>query len=120
MHPSFKRIPFDFWESLPLGLCAYALLLHFSCMLKAVFGLERIVELTLARKIPQVQYPATVAIRFSNNIVGELYRKLASNIVPSCGTHIWSQPHGDRTLSPLMLVAGGENFIDIARWAGVQ
>ena len=49
-----------------------------------VFGLERIVDQTIARKIPQIAYFTTLAIRFANNIVG------------------------------------GEQFIDMARWAGVQ
>ena len=49
-----------------------------------VFGLERVVDQTIARKIPQIAYFTTLAIRFANNIVG------------------------------------GEQFIDMARWAGVQ
>ncbi|GIL81612.1 hypothetical protein Vretimale_1224 [Volvox reticuliferus] len=49
-----------------------------------VFGLERLVDMTIARSVPQVAYGTTVAIRFVNNVVG------------------------------------GENFIDMARWAGVQ
>ncbi|KAI3433810.1 hypothetical protein D9Q98_003614 [Chlorella vulgaris] len=51
---------------------------------QVVFGLERIVDQTIARRIPQVAYFTTLAIRFANNVVG------------------------------------GENFIDMARWAGVQ
>ena len=49
-----------------------------------VFGLERIVDDTIARRIPQIAYLTTMAIRFANNIIG------------------------------------GEQFIDMARWAGVQ
>eukprot|EP00889_Picochlorum_renovo_P007715 jgi/Picre1/34745/NNA_002211.t1 len=49
-----------------------------------VFGLERIVDETVARRIPQIAYLTTLAIRFANNIIG------------------------------------GEQFIDMARWAGVQ
>ncbi|GLI61148.1 hypothetical protein VaNZ11_003432 [Volvox africanus] len=49
-----------------------------------VFGLERLVDMTIARSVPQVAYGTTVAIRFINNVIG------------------------------------GENFIDMARWAGVQ
>lgn len=49
-----------------------------------VFGLERIVDETVARRVPQIAYLTTLAIRFANNIVG------------------------------------GEQFIDMARWAGVQ
>nr|QKY15095.1 RETICULATa-RELATEd chloroplastic-like isoform a (C2E21) [Polytomella parva] len=51
---------------------------------QAVFGLERLVELTVAKKVPQLAYVATIALRFANNVVG------------------------------------GENYIDMARWAGVQ
>uniref|UniRef100_A0A7S3QST0 Uncharacterized protein n=1 Tax=Dunaliella tertiolecta TaxID=3047 RepID=A0A7S3QST0_DUNTE len=51
---------------------------------QAVFGLERIVDMTIARQVPQIAYGTTVGIRFMNNIIG------------------------------------GENFIDMARWAGVQ
>ena len=49
-----------------------------------VFGLERLVDETIARKVPQIAYLTTTIIRFANNIVG------------------------------------GEQFIDMARWAGVQ
>ncbi|KAL4432467.1 hypothetical protein ABPG77_001766 [Micractinium sp. CCAP 211/92] len=51
---------------------------------QVVFGLERIVDETIARRIPQAAYFTTLAIRFVNNVIG------------------------------------GENFIDMARWAGVQ
>ncbi|KAL3133140.1 hypothetical protein ABBQ38_007034 [Trebouxia sp. C0009 RCD-2024] len=51
---------------------------------QTVFGLERAVDLTIAKRIPQAAYVATILIRFVNNIIG------------------------------------GENFIDMARWAGVQ
>ncbi|KAK9823760.1 hypothetical protein WJX72_005247 [[Myrmecia] bisecta] len=49
-----------------------------------VFGLERLVDLTVAKKVPQVAYLTTVFIRFVNNVIG------------------------------------GENFIDMARWSGIQ
>ena len=49
-----------------------------------VFGLERIVDETIARRVPQIAYLTTTIIRFANNVVG------------------------------------GEQFIDMARWAGVQ
>lgn len=49
-----------------------------------MYGVERLVELTLAKRVPPVAYASTVAVRFANNVVG------------------------------------GENFIDMARWAGVQ
>lgn len=49
-----------------------------------VVGLEKLVDLSIAKKVPQVAYLTTIIIRFINNIIG------------------------------------GENFIDMARWAGVQ
>jgi hypothetical protein len=49
-----------------------------------VFGLERLVDDTIARKVPQIAYLTTTIIRFANNVVG------------------------------------GEQFIDMARWAGIQ
>eukprot|EP01025_Chloroclados_australasicus_P039521 TRINITY_DN4094_c0_g1_i1.p1 TRINITY_DN4094_c0_g1~~TRINITY_DN4094_c0_g1_i1.p1 ORF type:complete len:435 (+),score=36.43 TRINITY_DN4094_c0_g1_i1:90-1307(+) len=49
-----------------------------------VYGLERMVEVSIARKVPQVAYGTTIAIRLINNFIG------------------------------------GMNFIDMARWAGVQ
>jgi len=49
-----------------------------------VFGLERVVDETIARKVPGAAYFTTLAIRFVNNVIG------------------------------------GEQFIDMARWAGVQ
>ncbi len=52
--------------------------------MQIVFGLERLVDMTIARSVPQVAYGTTIAIRFINNVIG------------------------------------GENFIDMARWAGVQ
>lgn len=51
---------------------------------QTVFGLERLVDMTIAKHVPQVAYGTTIAIRFCNNVIG------------------------------------GENFIDMARWAGVQ
>lgn len=51
---------------------------------QVVAGLERLVDLTIARKIPAAAYFATLALRFYNNVVG------------------------------------GENFIDMARYFGVQ
>lgn len=58
--------------------------LCFPRTLQTVFGLERLVDLTIAKRVPQVAYGTTIAIRFVNNVIG------------------------------------GENFIDMARWAGVQ
>lgn len=54
------------------------------CLLQTVFGLERLVDMTIAKKVPQIAYATTIGIRFVNNVIG------------------------------------GENFIDMARWAGVQ
>jgi hypothetical protein len=51
---------------------------------QTVFGLERLVDATIAKRVPAIAYGTTIAIRFVNNIIG------------------------------------GENFIDMARWAGVQ
>ncbi|CAD7703790.1 unnamed protein product [Ostreobium quekettii] len=51
---------------------------------QTVVGLERTVDMTIAKTVPQVAYGTTVIIRFINNVIG------------------------------------GENFIDLARWAGVQ
>lgn len=49
-----------------------------------VAGLERVVDETIARKVPGIAYLTTTVIRFGNNVIG------------------------------------GEQFIDMARWAGVQ
>lgn len=49
-----------------------------------VFGLERLVDISIAKRVPQIAYFTTIFIRFINNVIG------------------------------------GENFIDMARWAGVQ
>jgi hypothetical protein len=49
-----------------------------------VFGLERVVDDTIARSVPGIAYFTTTAIRFANNVVG------------------------------------GEQFIDMARWAKIQ
>ena len=49
-----------------------------------VFGLERAVDVTIAKAVPPVAYGTSLAIRFANNVIG------------------------------------GENFIDMARWTGIQ
>ena len=41
------------------------------CSIQIVFGLERLVDLTIAKKVPQVAYGTTVGIRFTNNVIGE-------------------------------------------------
>ncbi len=56
--------------------------MHFA--LQAVYGVERLVDLTIAKRVPAIAYGTTVAVRFANNVVG------------------------------------GEQFIDLARFAGVQ
>ena len=35
-----------------------------------VFGLERLVDMTIAKKVPQIAYGTTVGIRFCNNVIG--------------------------------------------------
>ena len=37
---------------------------------QVVFGLERLVDMTVAKRVPQVAYGTTVAIRFVNNVIG--------------------------------------------------
>lgn len=72
----------------PLGLTAltWGLFMGVSSNLRyqAVFGLERVVDKTIARKFTQVAYFTSFALRFVNNVIG------------------------------------GENFIDTARWTGIQ
>jgi hypothetical protein len=36
-----------------------------------VFGLERAVDMTIAKRVPAIAYATTVAIRFVNNVIGE-------------------------------------------------
>jgi len=38
---------------------------------QAVFGLERLVDSTIAKKVPAIAYGTTIAIRFVNNVIGE-------------------------------------------------
>ncbi|GAX83847.1 hypothetical protein CEUSTIGMA_g11271.t1 [Chlamydomonas eustigma] len=72
----------------PLGKTAlvWGLFLGVSANIRyqIVFGIERLVDMTIAKRVPQVAYATTVGVRFCNNVIG------------------------------------GENFIDMARWAGVQ
>jgi hypothetical protein len=49
-----------------------------------VYGIEHLVEVTVAKKVPALAYITTLVVRFGNNIIG------------------------------------GENFIDMARWTGIQ
>lgn len=51
---------------------------------QTVVGLERLVDISVAKRIPQIATVTTIIFRFINNIIG------------------------------------GENFIDMARWFGVQ
>mmetsp|Transcript_6022 Transcript_6022/g.17239 ORF Transcript_6022/g.17239 Transcript_6022/m.17239 type:complete len:412 (+) Transcript_6022:46-1281(+) len=72
----------------PLGMTAltWGLFMGASSNLRyqAVFGLERVVDKTIARRVPQIAYVTSFLLRFCNNVVG------------------------------------GENFIDMARWTGIQ
>ena len=72
----------------PLGMSAltWGLFMGVSSNLRyqAVFGAERLVDRTLARKLPQLAYVTSTVLRFGNNVVG------------------------------------GEQFVDLARWTGVQ
>jgi len=52
--------------------------------LQLVYGLEHLVEVTVAKKIPAAAAATTLIARLANNVVG------------------------------------GENFIDMARWTGIQ
>ncbi len=49
-----------------------------------VYGLEHLVEVTVAKKIPAAAAATTLIARLANNVIG------------------------------------GENFIDMARWTGIQ
>lgn len=40
-------------------------------LLQAVFGLERLVDSTIAKQVPAIAYGTTIAIRFVNNVIGE-------------------------------------------------
>jgi hypothetical protein len=63
--------PADAW------LCVYHCWHWHSCflppvtLLQAVFGLERAVDMTIAKRVPAIAYATTVAIRFVNNVIGE-------------------------------------------------
>ena len=52
--------------------------------LQLVYGLEHLVEVTVAKKIPAAASATTLIARLANNVIG------------------------------------GENFIDMARWTGIQ
>ena len=72
----------------PLGMTAltWGLFMGVSSNLRyqGVFGVERLVDRTLAAKVPRIAYLTSTILRFGNNIVG------------------------------------GEQFVDLARWTGVQ
>jgi hypothetical protein len=51
---------------------------------QVVFGLERLVDVTAAKRFPAAAYVSSFLLRFINNVIG------------------------------------GEQFIDLARWAGIQ
>lgn len=43
---------------------------------QAVFGLERLVDSTIAKKVPSIAYGTTIAIRFVNNVIGGFEKEL--------------------------------------------
>jgi hypothetical protein len=62
------------------SLCHASIVSGVSCALttcnlhwvvQIVFGLERLVDLTIAKAVPPVAYGTTVTIRFVNNVIGE-------------------------------------------------
>lgn len=65
-------------SDLRVKACAPALTLAARCavccvrcaVLQAVFGLERLVDSTIAAKVPSIAYGTTIAIRFVNNVIG--------------------------------------------------
>eukprot|EP00983_Pelagomonas_calceolata_P007099 231598-Pelagomonas_calceolata.AAC.10 len=52
--------------------------------MQAVFGLERIVDMTIARQVPQIAYGTTVGIRFMNNIIGAYDCICSSDMARTC------------------------------------
>ena len=69
-----------------------------------MFGLERLVDLTIAKKVPQVAYGTTVGIRFTNNVIGECnsthdQSARASGSLGKAGVRrvAWSEAHYDQT-----------------------
>lgn len=50
---------------------------------QAVFGIERVVDATIAKKVPAIAYGATVAVRFINNVIGALLFLLGA-LQPGC------------------------------------
>jgi hypothetical protein len=54
------------------------------CGAQIVYGIEHLVDVTVARKVPAIAYATTLIVRFANNVIG------------------------------------GEQFIDMARWTGIQ
>ena len=79
------------WLTAALG-CLYAvayglagcLLLIWTVCTQLVYGLEHLVEVTVAKKVPAAAAATTLIARLANNVIG------------------------------------GENFIDMARWTGIQ
>lgn len=65
------------------GLAGCFLLIWIVCM-QLVYGLEHLVEVTVAKKVPAAAAATTLIARLANNVIG------------------------------------GENFIDMARWTGIQ
>lgn len=57
-------------------VCILPVLTFLTCLLEPpacqlVFGLERLVDMTIAKKVPPIAYATTVGIRFCNNVIGE-------------------------------------------------
>ena len=68
---------------LPCPKAGWLLLIWTVCM-QLVYGLEHLVEVTVAKKVPAAAAATTLIARLANNVIG------------------------------------GENFIDMARWTGIQ
>jgi hypothetical protein len=48
---------------------------------QVVFGLERLVDLTIAKAVPPVAYGTTVTIRFVNNVIGKSAVNISTSLV---------------------------------------
>lgn len=64
-------------------LCCSVLCFTVLCCVQAVFGLERLVDSTIARKVPSIAYGTTIAIRFVNNVIGEQHTLIWKSVVLS-------------------------------------
>jgi hypothetical protein len=61
--------------------------LHYCGHSQIVFGIERLVDMTIAKRVPQVAYATTVAVRFCNNVIGELKERCESKWVSNEWTY---------------------------------